>query len=187
MHNINLWFKHDSRGLMLWCGCHTSFQAFEREPGAFAVVLVALPDFGDEACLGSELLHQCKQLHPVDFTIVNLQPLAVDAFGIGQMQVRRERKNRLEESTERAFEVGAGELGMGHIQADAHAGFLAEPLNEGGVNEEVVIALPTEVPGEGGHGLGNNLNFASGVDLLQAVDQALAQRLQLRPLEMVVL
>ena len=43
-----------------------------------------------------------------------------------------------------------GELGMGHIQADAHAGFRAELLDEVGIHEEVVITLPTEVPGEGG-------------------------------------
>ena len=66
------------------------------------------------------------------------------------MQVCREGKDRLEEGTERGIEVGAGELGVGHIQADAHAGFLAELLDEVGVDKEVVIALPAEVPGEGG-------------------------------------
>jgi len=148
---------------------------------------VALPDFGDEACLGGELLHQGKQLHPVDLTIVDLQAFAINAFGIGQMQVCRERKDRLEEAAEGGVEVRAGELGMGRIQADAHAGFLAEFLDEGGVDKQVVIALTAEMPGEGGHGLGNDLHLACGVDLLKAVDQALAQRLQLRALEMVVL
>ena len=86
-------------------GLDTAFKAFKREPGAFPVVLVALPDFGDEACLGGELLHQGKQLHPVDFTIVDLQAFAINAFGIGQMQVCRERKDRLEEATEGGVEV----------------------------------------------------------------------------------
>ena len=76
---------------------------------------------------------------------------------------------------------------MGHIQADAHAGFRAELLDEVGIHEEVVITLPTEVPGEGGHRLGNDLHLAGRVDLLKAVDQALSQRLQLVVFEMVVL
>ncbi len=118
---------------------------------------------------------------------MDLQAFAVDAFGIGQMQVRREGKDGLEEATEGGIEVGAGELGVGDIQADTHSGFPAELLDEVCVDEEVVISLPTEVPREGGHGLGNDLHLASGVDLLQAVDQALAQRLQLRSLEMMVL
>ena len=36
------------------------------------------------------------------------------------------------------------------IQADAHTGFRAELLDEVGIDKEVVITLPTEVPGEGG-------------------------------------
>ena len=117
---------------------------------------------------------------------MDLQAFAIDPFGIGQMQVCCDGKDRLEEGTEGGLEVGAGELGVGHIQADAHAGFLAELLDEFGVDKQVVIALPAEMPGEGGHGLGNDLHLASGVDLLKAVDQALAQRLQFRALEMVV-
>ena len=134
---------------------------------------MALPDFGDEARLGGQLIHQGKQLHPVDFSIVDLQAFAIDAFGIGQMQVGRERKDRLEETTEGGIEVGAGELGVGGIQADAHAGLLAELFDEVGVDENVVIALPPEVPGEGGHGLGNDFHLVGGVDLLKALDQAL--------------
>ena len=91
---------------------NTAFQAFEGEPGAFAVVLVALPDFGDEACFGGELVHQGKQLHPIDFTVVDLQAFAIHVLGVSQMQVRRERKDRLEEATEGGIEVRAGELGV---------------------------------------------------------------------------
>ena len=61
--------------------------------------------------------------------------------------------------------MGAGELGVGHIQADAHTGFRAELLDEVGIDKEVVITLPTEVPGEG-HRLGNDL-LAGRIDLLK--------------------
>ena len=54
------------------------------------------------------------------------------------------------------------------------------------VSTKVVVPLPAEMPGEGGHGLGNDLHLTSGVDLLKAVDQPLAQRLQFMRLEMVV-
>ena len=134
---------------------------------------MALPDFGDEACFGGQLTHQGKQLHPVDLTVVDLQPFTIHVLGVSQMQVGCERKDRPEEATEGGIEVGAGELGVGGIQADAHAGFLAEFLDEVGVDEEVVIALPPEVPGEGGHGLGNDFHIVRGVDLPKALDQAL--------------
>lgn len=89
------------------------------------------------------------------------------------------RKDCLEEPTELCIEVGAGQLGVGCIQRNAHARLSAELLDEVGVDKEVVITLPTEVPSERGHGLRDDLHFASGVDLLEAVDQALPQRWQL--------
>ena len=86
---------------------------------------------------------------PSRFHHRGLQAFTVHTFGIGQMQVRRAGQDGLEERTKRCVEVRAGELGVGYIQADAHASFLAELLDEVGVDKKVVITLPTEVPGKG--------------------------------------
>ena len=137
--------------LFVWfctqCLCHTQYRQFR-------VVQAAV-----ESSFVNLIRWSCAPV-PGICMISDLQTFAIDALRIGQMQVCRERKDRLEEGTERGLEVGAGELGVGHIQTDAHAGLLAELLDEGGVDEQVVIALPTKVPGEGGHGLGNDLHLA---------------------------
>ena len=75
---------------------------------------------------------------------------------------------------------------MGNVQADPHALLFTELADEVLVHEQVVEALPTEVPGEGGHRLGNDLHFTSGVELLQAPNQPLAQRLTLVAVEVMV-
>ena len=49
-----------------------SLQAFQRQPGSFAAILVSLPDLWDEGGLRAVLPHQAKQLHPVDFSIEDL-------------------------------------------------------------------------------------------------------------------
>ena len=71
--------------MLLRRGVDTPFQAFEREPGTFAIVLVALPNFRDESRLGCELVHQSKELDPIDFTIVDLQAFSINALRICQV------------------------------------------------------------------------------------------------------
>ena len=102
------------------------------------------------------------------------------------MEVGGKRKDVVEKVAERAVEMIAGEFGMGCIQANSHVLLSAKLCNEVAVNKQVVEALPAEVPGEGGHRLGNDLHLACGVDLLQACNQSLPQRFPFAAVEVMV-
>jgi hypothetical protein len=58
----------------------------------------------------------------VDRALADLQPLAVDALGVDDVQVRRVAADLLEEFLERARLVRARELRMRDVEADAVAG-----------------------------------------------------------------
>ena len=152
-----------------------SLQSFQSQPGSFASVLVSLPDLWNKGRLRAVFSHQGKQLHPVDFSIEDLQAFAIQTRCIREVEMRGEGKNLAEEITKGALQVVARQLGVGHIQADPHSGVLAELLDELRINEKVVKALAAEMPGVGRHGLGNDFHFASPGNSVQAIEQAFAQ------------
>ena len=49
-----------------------SLQAFQRQLGSFAAILVSLPDLWNKGGFRAVLPHQAEQLHPVDFSIEDL-------------------------------------------------------------------------------------------------------------------
>ena len=97
----------------------SSFQAFQGEPGALAAVLVTLPDLRNERGLRAVLVDLLEQLHPVDFTVLDLQAFAVNILGVCQMQVCRERKDLVEKVPEGKVQMVAGELGVRHSRRPA--------------------------------------------------------------------
>ena len=151
-----------------------------------AAVLVALPDLRNERGLRAVLVDLLEQLHPVDLTVLDLQPFAIHILGISQMQVCREGKNLIEKVSERQVQMVAGELGMRHIQADPHPLLLAEAVNEAWFHEKVVKALSTEMPGKRRHRLRNDLHIAAAVQPHKAFDQPLLQGIPFVAIEMAV-
>ena len=129
-------------------------------------------------------LDQLKQLNPVDFAVLNLEPFAINILGIGKMEVGSKRKNIVEKVAERAAEMIASKFGMGCIQANPHLLFPAEVGNEVAVNKQIVKALPAKMPREWRHRLGNDLNFTIGVQLFQAFDQTFTKRHAFASIEM---
>ena len=163
------------------------FKPFECEPRSLSIVFVALPDLRNKRGLGAVLIDEFEQLHPVDLAILNLETFAINVFGIRKMQVSRERKNLSQKLAEWRVQVIAGEFGMGHIKTDPHALVTAELRNEGAVDEQIVKALPTEMPGEGWHGLRDDLHFTRGVEDREAFFEPLMQWGLLMAIEMTML
>src|SRR5687767_4336702 len=62
-------------------------QAIEGDPEPFAVVLVALPDFGQKRCERGNPVQVAVQGAKVDVAFPDLQSLAVHAGGIGHVQM----------------------------------------------------------------------------------------------------
>ena len=56
------------------------------------------------------VMNLLEQLHPVDVTVLNLQPFTVHILGIRQMQVCCERQDLIEELTEWNVLMIAGEF-----------------------------------------------------------------------------
>ena len=116
------------------------------------------------------LIDLLEELHPVDVSIIDLQSFPIDILRIGEMKMSREWQDLIQKLPEREVEMVAGELGMGHIQADPHALLFTELTNEISVDEQVVISLAAKVPGEGRHRLRNDLDFAGRIQLFEAFD-----------------
>ena len=132
------------------------------------------------------LVDLLEQLNPVDFTLLDLQPFTIHILRIGQMQMGCERQDLIEELAEGNVQMIAGQLRVGHIKADPHALLFAELSNEIRVHKQVVEPLPTEMPRERRHGLGDDFHLASRVELLKAFDQPLTQGLAFAPAQVVV-
>ena len=105
------------------------------------------------------VMNLLEQLHPVDVTVLNLQPFTVHILGIRQMQVGGEWKYLIEELPEWEVQMVAGEFRVRNVQTNTHPLVHTELMDEVGIHKKVVEALSTEVPGEGGHGLGNDLHL----------------------------
>ena len=129
-------------------------------------------------------LHQLKQLNPIDFAIMNLQPFTVDVLGVGEVKMCCVGKDRPKKFAERTVQMIASEFGMGCIEANPHLLFLAEVGNELAVNEEIVESLSPEMPWERWHGLRDDFHFTLCVQSFQAFDQAFAQWHALGSVEM---
>src|SRR2546423_13665075 len=117
------------------------FQTAEREPEAFAVVLVPLPDLGNERSLRRGAIEQRSKLGEVDLALADRQSFSIDALRIRNMEMRRVRADRRCELRPGPLEVVAGELRVGHVEADPIAVRLAERGDLVGVDEQVVITL----------------------------------------------
>ena len=110
------------------------------------------------------LVDLLKQLNPIDLTLLDLQPFTINIPRIGQMQMCRERQDLIQELAEGNVQMIAGQLGVGHIEADPHALLFAELSDEVRVHKQVMEPLATEMPRERGHGLGDDFNLSSRVE-----------------------
>jgi hypothetical protein len=121
---------------------------------------VALPDLGDERGLRAGLVEDLRQRGKVHVPLADLQPFAIDALGIDDMEVCGIAPDLAAEFAHRPAEVVARQLRVRKIEAHAHVVGHAEGDDLVGVHEQVVVALPAEMPREGRHRLGNDLHPA---------------------------
>lgn len=136
------------------------------------MILVSLPDFGNETGWLRAFQDEAEQLTPIHVAGANLQAFAIYPLGIRQVHVRRVRQHGTQKADKRLPAVIAGQLGVRNIQTNAHALLAAERRDGIGIDEQVVELLSPKVPGKGGHGLGNDFH-ALRVELRQAVRQPL--------------
>src|SRR4051794_29766598 len=95
-------------------------QALERDAKPLAVVFVSLPDFRDERGLRRLPVQHPEYVAEIDLAFADLEALAVDAAGVGHVNMGDERADLFHELVERPAVLGACELGMRGVEADAH-------------------------------------------------------------------
>ena len=127
------------------------------------MVLVSLPDFGDEADMGMAFDLRPGG-RPVDVAGAHQYAFAVDALGIGHVQVRGMRQQQRQRLLEVEAEVEAGHLQVRQVQAQAQVMLASLRGQLFGHHEDVLVTLATEMPGERRHVLRDQLG-AGEVDL----------------------
>ncbi len=102
----------------------------------------------NEACGALPVQHP-EHVAEVDLALADLEALAVDATGVGHVDMGDERSDRLHELVERPPVLGACELGMRGVEADADPELAAAARYVVAGDEQIVIALAAEMPGIG--------------------------------------
>src|SRR6201999_3346561 len=97
---------------------YPSLETLERRPEAFAHVLMALPDLGNERGARRMLAQHGADLVKIDFAFANLQAFAIETLGVAEMQMSRVRTELRQTLGEVEAEMIGGKLGVGDV--DAH-------------------------------------------------------------------
>src|SRR6185437_906903 len=134
---------------------------------AFAQVLVTLPDLVNEGSAVRMLAQHAADLVEIDLAFADLQAFAGEALGVAEMDGGRVRTELRQACREVETKMIGGEPSVGNVEAHAQAMSGTERSRLFRKDEDVLMPLAAEMPGEGRHGLRNQLD-AVEVELLQA-------------------
>ena len=122
------------------------------------MILVPLPDFRDVADFGM-FFDLCPSHGPVHIPRAHEYAFAIDALGIGHVQVRRMRQQQRQRLLEIQAEVKTGHGQVRQVQAQAQLvrfGLRRQFIRH---HENVLMPLPAEVPREGRHVLRRSVPY----------------------------
>lgn len=137
------------------------------------MILVPLPDLGDEAEVWV-LADLPPGFRPVNVSGAHQYAFTICPFRVGHMQVGGVWKQQGQSLLEVHSKMGAGHLQVGQVEAEAQLQRLGFGGEFPGHHENVLMTLTPEVPGEGGHVLGNEFGAAE-VDLGAGVMETLVE------------